>query len=540
MGDGDESNSNSRMRQSSYKNNKRKHLDIDNGITLVDLLKDHKACNYLIEHKKKLCGMTKTPGSNYCGLHRATVGETVPLSRAEKESSKGSESNQMLKRINCPRCNDSINPKRMNKHMTVCNVVSVEKKLSVKPYFRSNCNSGTVAPASTSGGSSSSSSTVDPDKLLSLIKDCFENHVHVDHTTFSNNSALTERERKVMQEVSGEQSSQNKLRHARQDALLVRQVLNRIINNNNNDNDNDNDNDEGKGSSSSSNVYVEMGAGAGALGYACHCADKRARLVFVEREATPKHCVDKTLRRNNLTHMFYRARMDIRDCLVSALPGVQEQQGEGEREREGGDMNRKDGKVVVIAKHLCGVASDLAINSVRDPALAKRDTGMVVATCCHHRCEWDDYAGRAWLQERGFTAADFALMRHWSGWGTGLARLWSGFKSSRKEEAAAAAAGDSKEEEEEEEEEEEGEGEEEEEEEEGDHVAYKPQNDVQRPKAITKEGMAQAGYMIKRILDQGRCEALRGLGFESEQVQFCSPRESPECFVVLAWPRALS
>ena len=63
---------------------------------------------------------------------------------------------------------------------------------------------------------------------------------------------------------------------------------------------------------------------------------------------------------------------------------------------------------------------------------------------------------------------------------------------------------------------------------------YKPSlKGFPRPAGITKEAMALAGFKTKRILDQGRCEALRTAGYNAKQVQFCSPKDSPECYCIV-------
>ena len=61
-------------------------------------------------------------------------------------------------------------------------------------------------------------------------------------------------------------------------------------------------------------------------------------------------------------------------------------------------------KVVLIAKHLCGVASDMSIRSLE--ALHRHKSGgsdklevttvqrgIAIATCCHHACNYTDYVG---------------------------------------------------------------------------------------------------------------------------------------------------
>ena len=43
--------------------------------------------------------------------------------------------------------------------------------------------------------------------------------------------------------------------------------------------------------------------------------------------------------------------------------------------------------------------------------------GIVIALCCHHRCNWQSFVSREFFFERGFTATDFHLITHMSSWG---------------------------------------------------------------------------------------------------------------------------
>jgi tRNA:m4X modification enzyme len=104
--------------------------------------------------------------------------------------------------------------------------------------------------------------------------------------------------------------------------------------------------------------------------------------------------------------------MDIRHCMVPKLPGVCREGGKS----DGSVTSDSSGKnVVIIAKHLCGLASDLAIRSLhaykhtnldsqeRFQAIDRntRANGVTIATCCHHACSWSDYTGKEWLLSLG-------------------------------------------------------------------------------------------------------------------------------------------
>lgn len=62
----------------------------------------------------------------------------------------------------------------------------------------------------------------------------------------------------------------------------------------------------------------------------------------------------------------------------------------------------KNSKSIVQAKHLCGSATDLAMQTLENAANSlkhdsKHNFGFGIATCCHHRCDWDNYTGKDFI-----------------------------------------------------------------------------------------------------------------------------------------------
>jgi len=85
------------------------------------------------------------------------------------------------------------------------------------------------------------------------------------------------------------------------------------------------------------------------------------------------------------------------------------------------DDKYKEGKVVVIAKHLCGAGTDLALKSL-EPIRHKVDA-CLIATCCHGICDYQQYVGRDVLRNImegkecdavSFGPLEFDLLRRWS------------------------------------------------------------------------------------------------------------------------------
>lgn len=138
-------------------------------------------------------------------------------------------------------------------------------------------------------------------------------------------------------------------------------------------------------------MYVELGAGRGLLSYAVSCADPSATVVLVERYGSKKK-IDKALKEDlaelkatlnvednlksagdseTVTGAINRVRMDIRHCYLPLLPGVMPAGSNTaittaptHTTEASNHKARQLQPVVVIAKHLCGVATDLAIQSV--------------------------------------------------------------------------------------------------------------------------------------------------------------------------------
>lgn len=84
---------------------------------------------------------------------------------------------------------------------------------------------------------------------------------------------------------------------------------------------------------------------------------------------------------------------------------------------------------VVIAKHLCGPATDAAMRCAecldeerqsRSGTLAHRRTPLVIATCCHHLCTWESYPpeGQAFFSAIGLGRTEFVTVCRLSHWAT--------------------------------------------------------------------------------------------------------------------------
>ncbi|XP_069088268.1 tRNA:m(4)X modification enzyme TRM13 homolog isoform X3 [Pleurodeles waltl] len=152
-------------------------------------------------------------------------------------------------------------------------------------------------------------------------------------------------------------------------------------------------------------------------------------------ESASKHLkqqVDGKHRKQN--SLFERLHIDIQHLCLSKVPL----------------LIQKNLQVVGIGKHLCGAATDLALRCLLERCATvdeepskrlKRDViepaansstsgdasghdgsvpiaGIVIALCCHHRCDWKHYVGKSFFQALGLSEEDFSFFQRLSSWAT--------------------------------------------------------------------------------------------------------------------------
>jgi len=239
-----------------------------------------------------------------------------------------------------------------------------------------------------------------------------------------------------------------------------------------------------------------------------------------------------------------------------------------------------------MGKHVCGVATDLSLRAVakflqatvaagkttrgKEGGAAETENetnekrreeggeaaavrvGVVIATCCYHVCNYDDYVGiETWENELNLTRGEFVVAQGIACWIASLTSTKGHRHKSRVRKAAAASAAaaavvvgeeteeDGKEEEEEEEVQAEGEEEAEEEGGKGEEEEEKEGEDdfVSHGKGLSREEKIKVGWACKRLIDHGRLQYLRKCGLEAECVVYCHPDVSPENSCILAWSK---
>ena len=172
-------------------------------------------------------------------------------------------------------------------------------------------------------------------------------------------------------------------------------------------------------------LIIEVGAGrgmtglvvAGAMGASMENDDAKVHLCLVERSGT-RGKAESRVRMSKGTQLkddclrldrvnVSRVRCDLAHVDMTKALGAHQ-------------TSTDFSKTVVIAKHLCGAGTDLALMSIRN--LASID-GCVFATCCHGLCNWNDYVGRNCLLSlfcsktgglTSFGENQFNLIKRWA------------------------------------------------------------------------------------------------------------------------------
>mmetsp|Transcript_13387 Transcript_13387/g.20132 ORF Transcript_13387/g.20132 Transcript_13387/m.20132 type:complete len:391 (+) Transcript_13387:36-1208(+) len=352
------------------------------GMTIDDLLDGWTQCCFYMKNKRRLCNIGRSPGSMYCGNHRLTS-DDIPARVLNDAKAVGSTE---ITRIPCPiDPSHTIFSHNVNAHIKVCNTGARNALMEKQPYFCKDCNTGYNVKCA-------SPSPVNVDDLVRKVRNCYHTKVQPEMQEPTSQGTVSVPEADIMEAVGGTSTAFAKIRHARQNVCIVREMTAEGL-----------ISTDPHPSERRPTAYVELGAGKGMLGLAVKTAAgvSGSRLVMVERMGVHRKA-DKTLREKN-DNSFVRVRMDIRDCLLSRLPGVSTLDAPGE----------KEGRVVLIAKHLCGLATDITLRSLScfpvadDGSLPEDVQGVALATCCHHACSWEDYVAVDWLKDQGFTSDDF-------------------------------------------------------------------------------------------------------------------------------------
>jgi len=339
-------------------------------------------CGFYVQRKKRFCRMVVKPGAQYCGEH-------TPLPATEQEL--GMKPISEL-RVPCP-----YDPKhtcfatKMEKHLKICNS---KPPLILPQYIVPGINSGATRPADADmklNKEKLSIANVSDEKLINIIGEVMSTYKKY----VEGNIVLEPLEHTAMEEeLNKPEYGPSVLKHLIQNSSLLGQL-------------------DKSGLLENGNTFIEFGSGRGQLTYWLTRAvtdPSTCQFILVDK-ASHRHKFDNRLRDCEDIELV-RLRADIQDLSLAGLSPFLTVQQES---------------VVGISKHLCGAATDLTIRCLTQTLenSASEMVGMLIALCCHHRCEWNPYVGKQFLTDQGFTEEDFSLLTSITSWctcGTGKSR----------------------------------------------------------------------------------------------------------------------
>ncbi|XP_069088266.1 tRNA:m(4)X modification enzyme TRM13 homolog isoform X1 [Pleurodeles waltl] len=348
-------------------------------------------CGFYVAKKSRFCKMIVSAGKQLCGEHATH--------EMEDETTK--------KRIPCPLDpKHTVNEDQLQKHLRKCN--SREKPKPV--YYVQDVNSGSEDGTATFREQIpiSSLSDVQLENLINKLEKACNGLVPILEDRMLLHKALQEA---LNDPKNGESAS----KHLKQQASILGNM-------------------DRLGLLESGRCYVEFGAGRGKLSHWVDTAlggTENTHFLLVER-ATTRFKVDGKHRKQN--SLFERLHIDIQHLCLSKVPL----------------LIQKNLQVVGIGKHLCGAATDLALRCLLERCATvdeepskrlKRDViepaansstsgdasghdgsvpiaGIVIALCCHHRCDWKHYVGKSFFQALGLSEEDFSFFQRLSSWAT--------------------------------------------------------------------------------------------------------------------------
>lgn len=235
-------------------------------------------------------------------------------------------------------------------------------------------------------------------------------------------------------------------------------------------------------------TVVDFGSGRGGLSkcVSSHFPSAQLQFLCIERQ-TYQHKAEKSIRAKT-NQRVHRSKIDVAHVDLHQLFA----------RLEADRVLTRTNHTVGIGKHLCGPATDFALNALRkwkEKSIADGEDGSVavcIATCCHSTIDtMTATAALEWLSECGITAEDFQMMKKWSG------------SVSHAEPRASI-------------------------------------DNVSDPAAILEplgavEGSV-LGRMCKRLIDHGRCEWIkRYLGLDARLLHYVPTAVSPENCLLVAY-----
>lgn len=345
-----------------------------------------RTCKHFVKRKKRFCRIPvykDDPAAEYCGEHLPTADPSKVTTENGEDSSNA--------RIPCPLDpKHTLFAKNLRKHLKICNVATALKD---QPDY--------ISPGLNAGPKDSDSDLPDF-KLADVDNDTVEklvNKINEIYEKYAIDEKIIElfKSHQILESETSREDSAEHLKHLRQTSAILGYLDHFKL-------------------YKDKVSYVEYGAGKGAVSYwLAHTITDypNSKILLIDR-ASLRNKKDNKLE-EKYAQAVQRIRADIADFAISKHPAIQETE-----------------RIVGIGKHLCGAATDFAIrcslngNKVAEESgSGPRTDAVIIALCCHHRCEWKHLVGKEFFMQNGVSVKEFATLTKMVGWaicGTGKSR----------------------------------------------------------------------------------------------------------------------
>lgn len=354
---------------------KRIKPDADEGVVEEPL----RTCKHFVTRKKRHCRITVAKDEDYCGEHLpVTPSSTGP-----------DEQNTKHTRIPCPLDpKHTVYARNLHKHLKICNAVVKDQPDYIVTGLNAGPNDDDCGDDSTDFKLADVDETV-IDSIIEKINSMYEA------------SRIDEKIEKLWlahpllePELSNPEYGAETRKHLVQTSAILGYLEHyRLLNDH--------------------TSYVEYGAGKGQVAFWLAQAitnHPNSNVLLIDR-ASLRHKKDNKL---NDTHAVQRIRADICDFDMNKF-----------------DLLQKSKNIIGLGKHLCGAATDFAIrciingNAGDGGAKVTKTHALIVALCCHHRCDWQPFVGKEFFLRHKISRQEFATITKMVGWaicGTGMSR----------------------------------------------------------------------------------------------------------------------
>ncbi|XP_054725390.1 tRNA:m(4)X modification enzyme TRM13 homolog [Anastrepha obliqua] len=344
-----------------------------------NVCEDNPNCAHWVQRKKRFCKMTVKAGQKYCGEHQPAVELQTPQDTTACDDNV---------RIPCPLdAKHTVFKKKLQKHLKICNA---RDKGDSPAYIEKGINTDAETNACPDYSKLRIHDLPDEEfyKIVATVKELYAKYVE------NTIEAVCLQHKLLDEELAKSEYGPEARKHIIQAAALLG-IL------------------DSEQQLQPSTSYIEFGAGKGHLAfYLAQLLESlpASQVVLVDRMSL-RHKKDNKIEDRSLVH---RIRADIADFRMASL-----------------ELLQRTRRCVAVSKHLCGAATDLTLRCITQPGCENADKKapdtefVLIALCCHHRCDWQSYVGKSYFQAHELTSRDFAVITKMASWaicGTGMSR----------------------------------------------------------------------------------------------------------------------